>query len=178
MKYMKNIKLATFTLGSVLTLSGCQSSIQHYENVNVKQNVSLSTSIGGSVFRIQKNKDLENAFGGADIYGGKVNTGYSDLRFMGMTNNNEVIFRYTDVVIDSNETTMSRYGSDRTYVNSDAWGNVSATTYRKKEHQTTHLPPNTVEFIVPVSTKSFPISGYNLNIKNATSYSLQYTVTK
>ncbi|HCH1635188.1 TPA: peptidase, partial [Vibrio parahaemolyticus] len=109
------------TLGLILSLTGC-ANIQHYENISVNQNVSLQTSIGGSVFRLQKTKDLPNAFGGADIYGGKVNTGYSDLRFMGMSDNNEVVFRFTDVVVESNETTMSRYGSDRTYMSADAWG--------------------------------------------------------
>ncbi|HCE3017305.1 TPA: peptidase [Vibrio parahaemolyticus] len=174
---MKAKLLATLGLILSLSLTGC-ANIQHYENISVNQNVSLQTSIGGSVFRLQKTKDLPNAFGGADIYGGKVNTGYSDLRFMGMSDNNEVVFRFTDVVVESNETTMSRYGSDRTYMSADAWGNVSATTYRKQDAQSTQLPPNTVEFKVPMTTKSFPIGGYNIVIEQATSYNLQYVVTK
>ncbi|NMT18409.1 peptidase, partial [Vibrio parahaemolyticus] len=38
------------TLGLILSLTGC-ANIQHYENISVNQNVSLLTSIGGSVFR-------------------------------------------------------------------------------------------------------------------------------
>ncbi|MGR5282707.1 peptidase [Photobacterium damselae] len=160
-----------------LILSGC-SSIQHYEKTNITLGTHLQASIGSSIFQISKTKDLPNAFGSADIYGGKVNTGYSDLRFMGLSSNKELIFRFTDIVIDSNETTMSRYGVNVTHVNSDNWGNLTATTYSKPTSSTYQLPPNTVEFKVPKDKKTLPINGYTVQILNANEYSIEYIVTK
>ena len=44
----------------------------------------LTTSIGGTIFRLNKLGDLPNAFGGRDIWGGKVDRGFAEMKLVGI----------------------------------------------------------------------------------------------
>jgi hypothetical protein len=61
------------SLALVLALSGCGSTIQTYERLDQNTGRDLSTHVGGQVLKIQRTSDLPNAFGKADVFGGKVN---------------------------------------------------------------------------------------------------------
>jgi hypothetical protein len=52
---------------------------------------------------------LPNAFGKADLYGGKVDRGYAEVKFLGVNERNELILSVTDINRSSTETTMDRY---------------------------------------------------------------------
>ncbi len=158
-----------------LLLSGC-SQIQHYNNVDVTTGATLTTSIGGKVFGTTRTKDLPNAFGKADIYGGKVNTGYSELRFQGLTEDKKIIFRFMDVNIHSNENVFTRYGQDTATISGNSFGGLTVVNNSKPEAQISQLPPNTTEFLFPVEQKQFSIGGYNVEVISATPYSLVYRV--
>ncbi|EHY0954968.1 peptidase [Vibrio cholerae] len=156
-------------------LSGC-SQIQHYNHTDVTTNTNLTTSIGGKVFGTTRTKDLPNAFGKADIYGGKVNTGYSELRFQGLTEDNKIIFRFMDVNIHSNENVFTRYGKNTATISENNFGGLTMVSNSKPEAQISQLPPNTTEFLFPVEQKQLSISGYNVEIISVTPYSLTYKV--
>src|SRR5688572_8281596 len=97
---------------------GC-APIKHYEHVSKSVGIAQTAALGAELYRINKTRDLPNAFGAADIWGGKVNEGYSELRFMGLTPEGGVIFRFTDIDIESNESVFTRYGVSRSTVNSN-----------------------------------------------------------
>lgn len=75
--------------------------------------------IGEEVYRIHKERDLPNAFGKADPWGERINEGISELRFIGFTDEGEIIFILTNVEIISNETVVSRYESHSTTITED-----------------------------------------------------------
>lgn len=164
-------------LAVALSLTGC-AQIQDYKTVDVALNTSLSTSIGGSFFNIAKTKDLPNAFGKADIYGGKVNIGHSELRYQGLTKDNQLILRYTDVTIHSDENVFTRYGNSSSTISSGYNGNITVTHAKKRDANISQLPPNTIEFLFPLNKKVLPIGDYIVTIIDATPYDVKYTISQ
>ena len=59
-----------------LSMSGC-GTIRSHRNLEQTMGSVLTTGIGGTVFRLNKTGDLPNAFGGRDIWGGKIDKGRS-----------------------------------------------------------------------------------------------------
>jgi len=190
---LKAISVAGLTV-IFFALSSCAAT-QNYQELAQSTDQILQTEIGGEIFRVVNTRDLPNAFGGADIWGGKVESGFIQVRYMGMTDDERAVFRRIDVEIQSDETTMSRYGVARTYTTSNTYGSVtarntgfgtatatgSATTYTTgttilpRKSTTNVLPPNAVEFAVdPLEQKEFTLVGITVNIIEATPFNLTY----
>ena len=101
--------LALLSFGVLLTsCASVTGEIKNYEVIKQKLNTELYSAIGSVVFRLDRSSDLPNVYGGADIYGGKVNNGFSQVVFSGVENT-LLNFTLEDVFIDSTETTMDRY---------------------------------------------------------------------
>jgi len=177
-----------FVLVSLLLVSSC-SEIKHYENLSKKSGVLQSASIGSELYRVHKQRDLPNVFGKADIHGGKVDEGFTELRFMGLTDNGKIIFRLTDIDIVSNENVFTRYGASRSVISSSSTANATlygdtaygssntsstVTHYEKPKARITKLPPNTVEFAFKPSDKVLELDGVNIEIKAVSKYSIKY----
>jgi len=169
-----------------LLLSGCGATLQSYERLNQSTNIELNTHIGGSVFKVEHTADLVNAFGKADIFGGKVDRGFTELRYQGLTPDKKLIFRITEIETKSTETTMSRYGGGRSTVSANTtYSAYGSQTYGTVIHQpapqgkTEILPPNTTEFVVdPDKTRELPIAGVKVRIIGFDNYSLRYMLSK
>jgi hypothetical protein len=101
---MKNILIII-----LCALSISCASIENYRGLDQETNEILTTSVGGSIFRLNRTSDLPNAFGKADLYGGKVDRGYAEVKFKGISSNGELILQVIDVNKRSSETTMDRY---------------------------------------------------------------------
>lgn len=185
------MKLVSIVIFSLLML-GC-SQIQHYENVSKPLESQQTAALGSELYRINKTRDLPNAFGKADVWGGKVNKGYSELRFMGLTDDGKIIFRLTDVDIESNESVFTRYGTSSSTINSNttanasiygntAYGSANTNTtvshYEKPKATITQLPPNTVEFIFNPADKNLPLEGITIEILEVKAYSISYVLHK
>lgn len=69
----------------------------------------ITASVGSTLFRLNKQGDLPNAFGGKDIYGGKVGKGHAELKLLAVREERYVDLVAFDVHRDSSETTMDRY---------------------------------------------------------------------
>ena len=166
----------------VLALAGCGTTIQTYERLSQDTGRELSTHVGGQILRVQRTQDLPNAFGKADIFGGKVNRGYTELRYQGITADGRLVFRVTEVETESTETTMSRYGGSTSTLNARRVGNSvygTVTTYDAPRGSTERLPPNTTEFALdPKRTKEFTIGGIKVVVMSATETSLAYQLVK
>ena len=159
---------------AILALSGC-SQIKNYEVIKQETNTILSTHIGGQILKIKRSSDLPNAFGNADLYGGKIDQGYTELRYQGLTKDNLVIFRITETETSSTETTMSRYGTSHSTINT----NGTINTYHPPKGSTYVLPPNTTEFTVDINnTKYINISGVKIEFVSANKTSIVYKLNK
>ena len=91
-----------------MLVSGC-ATIQNYNNLEQPEGRILTASIGSTIFRMNKSSDLPNVYGKADLYGGKVDKGYTELKFKGVKENGNLILQITDINKSSTETTMDRY---------------------------------------------------------------------
>jgi len=100
------------TIISFLIIASC-TTIQEYENLTQETGILLSTSVNGVIFKVQKEKDLPNAYGKKDIFGGMVDQGEKVLRFMGLNQNGNLVLRLSDVDIKSNENVFTRYNIAR-----------------------------------------------------------------
>ena len=93
----------------VLLLVGC-GTIRDHRSLSQPEGQHLTASVGSSLFRLNRKGDLPNAFGGRDIYGGKVDHGFAEAKLMRISSNRFVQLLVFDVSKDSAETTMDRYG--------------------------------------------------------------------
>lgn len=178
-----------------LAVSGC-ASIEHSSKPQQPVGKQLLAGVGDVVLRIEKQRNLQNAFGKADIFGRKTNEGFTELRFAGVEPNGEVVLYRKDVHILTNETTMSRTplsfntGTSNTTVSGSTYGTRNATnlnaTAQTSSMSTTVSSPSAYHVAVPSDTiairmapddQKLPIEGHLVEIIKATSYSLEYKIS-
>jgi len=92
----------------ILSITGCNA-IQSYRNLEQTTNTTLIASIGSTIFRLNKASDLPNVLGKADLYGGKINNGYAELKLLSIDRNGILQLKVHDISLSSSETTMDRY---------------------------------------------------------------------
>lgn len=166
----------------VAALAGCGATMQSYERLSQETDRTLTTHVGGQVLKVQRSSDLPNAFGKADVFGGKVNRGYTELRYQGLAPDGRLVFRVTEVETESNETTMSRYGGSTSTLNAQRYGKSvygTITTYDAPQGSTERLPPNTTQFAIDhTKTKEFTVGGVKVSVVSADDTSLTYRLVK
>ncbi|MEG3111240.1 hypothetical protein SC127_10940 [Pantoea sp. T14] len=181
-------------------LSGC-SSIKNYESLEQPTNTPLKTYVGGEVFKTDKSSDLPNAFGHADVFGGKVDRGFSELRYLGIQQNGYLGFAVVEMETRSNESTMSRYGMStstinaQSYTNGNTYGRMSGsnyygsgsyqtnttgtvTTLNAPEGHTSYLPPNATTFAIPPSQQQLRLGNVNVMIIGFDATTLTYSLSR
>ena len=106
----------------------------------------IIAGIGDIAYKVIKQEDMPNAFGRADVFGRKINTGTTSLIYLGVKENYAVFLR-RDVDISSSKTTMN---SSPTVINpsntSYYSGQVGGTSYSGTSTNYSapiFLPPNT-----------------------------------
>ncbi|MBW2596218.1 MAG: hypothetical protein JRC93_09630 [Deltaproteobacteria bacterium] len=152
-----------------LSISGC-GTIRSHRNLEQSMGSVLITGIGGTVFRLNKTGDLPNAFGGRDIWGGKIDKGFAEMKLAGIEGT-VLILEITDVNKHSSETVMDRY---KPFRNREATVNVdvdNTVTIRNIEHP----KPYMVRFDT-VKQKDIVISGIRVTFSEVQPYSVQYTL--
>lgn len=194
---MKNLGNCAVVFAFVLgALSAC-SSIEKSKLAEQPTGKPLLAGKGDIVLRVNKQRDLENAFGNADVFGRKTNEGFSELRFVGTEKSGEVIFYRNDVRIITNETTMSRsgvsttFGSANTTASGSYYGDESYGTYSgsaSTNYSSSTLSP-TSDFHAVIPQGATPIGlkpgekivvmeGFVVEILDVTSGALRYQITK
>jgi hypothetical protein len=115
--HLKKFKFLTMktTCKFLLTIALCFcvlscGTVRDHRVISQPQNKTLSASVGSTLLRVNKKSDLPNAFGGRDIYGGKVDNGYSEVKLLSIKNQRYLKLWVNDVYAGSSETTMDRYG--------------------------------------------------------------------
>lgn len=144
--------------------SSC-ATVSSHNILSQPENQRLTASIGSVLFSLSKQSDLPNAFGGKDIYGGKVDKGFTELRLKAI-NGSVLTLELSDLNKQSNETTMDRYGAKPlAQVNN----NISFAS------QT----PNKTQFEFDLrKEKSLSSNSIKITFLKATSYSVEYQLSR
>jgi len=164
--------------GMAALFAGC-GTIRNYEQLSQPTGKDLETYVGGSIFKVSRSRDLPNAFGRADIYGGKIFAGYTELRYQGLADDGRVVLRVTEVETHSTETAMSRYGqsSGSFHGHSDGSGNVygNVAVYHPPQGSTEVLPPNTTQVALDAAKeKELVLAGVRVTFIEFTPIKLRY----
>jgi hypothetical protein len=96
---------------AIILVSGCvnvRQPIQEYRLFEQPVNQTLTASIGSTLVRMNRQGDLPNVYGGKDIYGGKVERGFVEVKLVGISGT-ELTLSVSDINRQSSETTMDRY---------------------------------------------------------------------
>lgn len=183
-------------LMAAVLIAGC-ATIEHASNTEQAIGQPTIAGVGDVVLRVNKQRNLENAFGKADVFGRKTNEGFSELRFAGVEKTGEIVLYRKDVRIITNETTMSRTPISTTsasantnltgsYYGNSNYGNVNANA-RTNYSSTTLMPASDFHVVVPAETipirlapgeTKVPMEGHLVEIIKATPSSLEYKITK
>jgi hypothetical protein len=172
-----------------IVLLGSCAPIQHTAEINQPTNVTSIAGPGDLLARVDKKRNLVNAFGGADVFGRKTDEGFSELRFGGVESDGTIVFFRRETAIISNETTMSRTPLSTSY--SSASGSVSVQgnrgTFTGTETTTTlhplsdyHvvIPSDALAIRLPKGTGVVPFEGYLIDIQVVSQSSITYRVEK
>lgn len=195
---MVDSTLRNLGMGAMLVLGAWACApIQHTTASAQPLETPLLAGIGDVVLRIDKKRNLQNAFGASDIFGRKTNEGFVEIRYAGVERSGEVVLARKDVQIVSNETTMSR--TPLSYTAGQATTNATGTVYSSANSATlsgtakttyqsaTIAPLSDFHVVVPSDSMAIrlvppdnllPVEGHVIEILRATSTSLQYRIRK
>ncbi len=178
------MKSRIIPLLAALLLTGC-ATIEHSSKTKQPLGQPTIVGVGDVVLHITKQRDLENVFGKADLFGRKTNEGFSELRFAGVEKSGEIVLYRKDVRILTNETTMSRTpmllssGSANTnIVGNSMRTSYSSTTIAPATDFHVAVPAETIPIRLSVGETKIPMEGYLVEIIKATPNSLEYKVNK
>ncbi len=170
-----------------VSLAAC-STIESKPYVSQPVGQSLRVGVGSVIVHVDRKRNLENAFGKADVFGRKTYEGFSELRYMGVQNG-QVAIRRVDVAVYNDETTMSRSG---TYIPNNstatttgsvgtvpfmATTNVSGpgTYIPPRPHNVSVAAPSIVDFLAPIG-QPLPFEGTTVTITAADPVSVSYSI--
>jgi hypothetical protein len=187
-----------FIFGVLITcplLAGC-AQVQHKQQIAEPVGRVVTVPVGGAIATINKEKDLPNIFGRADIYGRKVDEGFIKIIYRGRGNDGSILVEQIDVDVRSNAsvltrmprtyTTMSqasvngsvqadRYGGSGTFTGQ---GTSSGFGMAPHDEQNIVLPPTATSFAVPKGKTLTLISGQTIEFINAESHQVTYRIVE
>ena len=167
-------RLALLCFGVFLaSCSSVTSEIRSYEVLRQTADTEIYSAIGSVIFRLERSSDLPNAFGGADIYGGKIDNGFSQVVFSG-AENRDLNFTLEDVFINSTDTTMDRY-KDLMAVPGN---NSTVVTLNNNESSSINTQnSNKIQINLDLN-QTIAVSGYLIKITSFDGVNLRYTISK
>ncbi len=156
-----------FLLSTSILFSGC-GTIRTHRNLEQPTIGTLTTSVGGTIFRLNKIGDLPNAYGGRDIWGGKTDKGFSELKLIAIKDQ-ILTLEVTDVNKSSSETTMDRYKPfNRNAV-------ISAQVENNIQLGASDTAPKSQRFDFDLNKqKELVVSGVKVYFLNVQPYSIEY----
>lgn len=113
----------------------------------------------------------------------------TELRYMGLNQDGLVIFRLTDTDIESNETTMTRYGLGTSSSTTTSQGsamatgnvatgsstsNTTTTTIDPAEASVRQLPESTVEFLFDPNERMIELGEIEVEVLSVKAYAITY----
>lgn len=151
-----------------LLLAGC-GTIRTHRNLDQPAHEILSTGVGGTIFRLNKVGDLPNAFGGRDIWGGKTDKGFAEMKLAAI-DGPVLTLEVLDVNKNPTETVMDRY---KPFQNRNAAVNVDAST------SVTIGNEGASPYLTKLDTskqKDITVAGIRVTFTDVQEYSVQFTL--
>jgi len=161
---MRNV-ITLMLLG--LLFSGC-GTVRTHRTVLQPMGSSLTASVGSSLFRLNKQRDLPNMWGGRDIYGGKVGKGFAEVKLIGISDAQKVQVLVFDMNSDNTETTLDRYIFSPGQQNVDVTQNVNLGDKPSDQGVAVTIDPE--------SEPDFVVSGVKVTFLEVRSSSVVYTL--
>ncbi|MFD3433391.1 hypothetical protein [Alteromonas macleodii] len=188
--------LRTIFISTALMLTAC-GSIDKTKEIAQLTDQELIAGKGDTILKVDRYRNLENAFGKADIFGRKTNEGYTEIRFIETQNNGVVVLARKDVTILTNETTMSRnpFSTSTSTTQTNIEGQInhthtgssfeaeaksvtSTTQMTPLEDYHTMLPPDFIPIAVSPEESIIPVAGYLIEFISKKPNSIRYKITK
>lgn len=141
--------MRNWLLVGVLFFSTSCATVEQHAVASRASDVETFSSVGDVMLRVDVREDLPNVFGRADIYGRTRNLGFSEIRYVGLTQDGLAIFRRRDAEILTNEDTMNRSGFRTATVTAQPAGQgigASGVATQAPSPNVQTLPPDTTEF--------------------------------
>lgn len=161
-------KNAVYLFVITCLLSGCVNykfkDIDNYNNLEQPIEKNLTLGVGGTVFRLNKSADLPNIYGKADIYGGKVDKGFTELKLKGIKDDGTLVLQITEINKSSTETTMDRYLKNNS--------TISSTNTVKIGDDSN--PDITVLEFNPSKEKTLTVGGITVTFIEVSTYNVKY----
>lgn len=191
----ENMKYLPIIIAMLILLQGCAIGGKIQETTSIQQEVGINfdVGVGGEVYTSNREKNLPNAFGRADIFGRMTPSGKTSVVFAGIENGTVVLFRRS-IDIHSGATTMnstplvvpSTYTSTHSgYIGGSYYSGVTTT-----QAPPIVIPPNSpvaqyfdkgsIPIIIPLKDLpvSIPIESSEVNILDASSYKITVKISK
>lgn len=183
--------MRTLGFGSVMVLAalvaGCSPIEHRTEMLNPVSSEEMVAAPGANIIALKSTKSLPNAFGAADIYGRRTDTGRTFINYAG-SHEGKAVFVRQDHIIDSNATTMSETPSIIPQVSTSYGSGYVGNTYYSGSAQTTNYqyvpargsekniytqPPVTIEL---AEGETYSIEGKTLKVIKVEGNSIRYTL--
>ena len=161
------ITLAFASVFVIVLLTAC-GTIRSHRQLEQPLGAQLTSGIGGTLFRLNKIGDLPNAFGGRDIWGGKVDKGFAEVKLVGIEDQT-LLLDVIDLNRQSSETTMDRYKPfNRSAVSVDIQQSMNVAAGEAPRPYRVRLDTSKQQDIV--------ISGIRVKFVSIQPYSVRYTL--
>ena len=171
---MKRLVIAALLLAT----TAC-APVQHTESLELSQaSASGLAGPGDLVARVNKQRNLQKAFGKSDIFGRKTDEGFIELRFAGMDPDGEAILYRTDTNIVTNESTMSRTAGGG-FLYGQRNGNqatITGNSFTPASDYHAVIPAGSLQIAVPKGTDSIPFEGHVVHLLEVTKTTLRFKV--
>jgi len=165
MLYLMRKFITLMLLG--LLFSGC-GTVRTHRTVLQPMGSTLTASVGSSLFRLNKQRDLPNMWGGRDITGGKVARGFAEVKLIGVSEGEKIEVVVFDMNSDNTETTLDRYIFAPGQQKVDVTQNVNL-----GEDSSDHGVAVTID---PQTEPEFVVSGVKITFLEVRSNSVVYTL--
>lgn len=176
--------------GASLLLGGC-AQVEHRQQLTEPVGRTTTVPVGGPIATINKEKDLPNIFGRADIYGRKVDAGFIKVIYKGRGNDGSVLVEQVDVDVRSNASVLTRMPATYSATSqSSAAGVVQANGYGVVAGQSTSsafgiaphaeqnivLPPTATSFAVPRGKSLTLATGQTIEFLSVEPHQVTYRI--
>lgn len=181
------LRLGAAVLGSAiaLTVAGC-AQIEHRQQLAEPIGQTTTVPVGGSIATINKQRDLPNVFGRADLYGRKVDTGFLKIVYKGRANDGSALFEQVDVDVQSNASVFTRMpstysASSQASVTGNRYGiagqgHSQASGMAPQAEQNIVLPPTATRFAVPKGKTLTLATGQTIEFFNVEPHQVTYRI--
>jgi hypothetical protein len=186
-------RACVFVLAASWLLSSC-AQVEHRQQLAESTGRPTTVQVGGAIATINKEKDLPNIFGRADIYGRKVETGFLKLVYKGRGKDGSALVEQIDVDVQSNasvltrmpqtysansqETASGNFQANRFGGSGSVTGQASSSAFAIAPHaeQNIVLPPRATAFAVPKGKTVTLPTGQTVEFLEIEPYQVTYRI--